>query len=336
MRKKTASFFNIFIVGIIALAVILFISGNSRAGGIKDNYLTDEVLVKFKNINNLSVIKITPGNDFQQILKFYQNLPEVELAEPNYIYRASIIPSDTYFNNQWYLQKIKAVQAWNVIRESPNIIIAVLDSGVQIDHPDLKDNIWVNKKEIPDNGIDDDKNGFADDSNGWDFVNNLPDPAPKFKEGFTEDGILHGTIIAGIAAAAGNNAAGVAGITWKAQIMPIKVLDDKGEGNTAKVVKGIDYAVANGAGIINLSFVGFGYSKSLDDAVKRAYDAGVIVVAAGGNEEGQREGYFQSEHRRRCHRTDRRHAHSQPPGEGHRYRAHGHYFIRGSELSGDY
>ncbi|MFH0955609.1 MAG: S8 family serine peptidase, partial [Candidatus Falkowbacteria bacterium] len=169
------------------------------------------------------------------------------------------------------------------------------DSGVQINHPDLQSNVWLNKKEIINNNIDDDRNGFIDDINGWDFVNNVSDPAPKFKPGFTEDGILHGTIIAGIAAASGNNAAGVAGITWKAKIMPLKVLDDKGGGSASKVINAIDYAIANGANIINLSFVGFGYSKGFDEAVERAYDAGLIVVAAGGNEVGQGAGYYLDE-----------------------------------------
>lgn len=212
-------------------------------------------------------------------------------AEPDQTYHASIIPSDAFFNNQWYLQKIKATEAWDNIRESPDVVIAILDSGVQINHPDLQGNIWLNKKEIAGNKIDDDKNGFIDDVNGWDFVNNVPDPAPKFKPGFSEDGVLHGTIIAGIAAAAGNNAAGVTGITWQAKIMPLKILDDTGEGSASKVIKAIDYAIANGANIINLSFVGFGYSQGLDEAIKRAYDAGLIVVAAGGNEVGQSDGY---------------------------------------------
>jgi len=152
-------------------------------------------------------------------------------------------------------------------------------------HPDLKDNIWRNPREIPNNRKDDDGNGFIDDVNGWDFVNNVADPNPKFTAGFTEDGIHHGTIVAGVAAASGNNAAGVAGVTWRAKIMPLKALDDRGIGNTFRIIQAIDYAVNNGADIINLSFVGYGYSQSLAEAIERAYKAGVIVVAAAGNEE---------------------------------------------------
>jgi subtilisin family serine protease len=285
MKKYITSFFSIFLAGMIIF------TGHNVLGGIQKDFVADEILVKFKTSSQPVIIKISQEDDFNEFLNYYKNFPEVDYAEPNYFYRASIIPSDTFFNNQWYLQKIKAVETWDSVRESPSVVIAVLDSGVQINHPDLQSNIWLNKKEIANNNIDDDRNGFIDDVNGWDFVNNVPDPAPKFKTGFSEEGILHGTIIAGIAAASGNNAAGVAGITWKARIMPLKVLDDKGEGSASKVIKAIDYAIVNGANIINLSFVGFGYSQGFDEAVKRAYDAGLIVVAAGGNEVGQGDGY---------------------------------------------
>lgn len=291
MNKKIASFFIILFVLVYAFSPFFYKSGSLAFSGKQAEYENDAILVKFKNEKNPREIKVKIGQKVDEALRYYQNLSEVEYAEPNYIYKSALLPSDTYFSNQWYLQKIKAPQAWNEIRESPEIIIAVLDSGVQINHPDLKDNIWVNKKEFAHNNIDDDKNGFINDVNGWDFVNDAPDPSPKFQEGYTEDGILHGTIIAGIAAASGNNAAGIAGVTWKARIMPLKVLNDKGEGSSSKVIKAIDYSIANGADIINLSFVGFGYSKGLEDAVKRAYDAGVIIVAASGNEISQGQGY---------------------------------------------
>ncbi len=294
ISQKITSFF-VYIILIFSLLVISCLYLNPAKvtaekidqTGIRQ---ADEILIKFKNSREIIKINIAQTADFNDILEVYNKMSEVEYAEPNYFYQASIIPSDTYYTNQWYLQKTKAVQAWNTIRESPNIIIAILDSGVQIDHPDLKSNIWINTKEIAGNNKDDDKNGFIDDINGWDFVNNVADPGPKFKVGFSEDGILHGTIIAGIAAASGNNATGIAGVTWRAQIMPLKVLDDTGAGNTMQVVKAIDYAIANEADIINLSCVGEGFSRGLDDAIKRAYDKGIVVVAAGGNEPGQGEG----------------------------------------------
>lgn len=204
---------------------------------------------------------------------------------------AYVVPNDPYYNNQWYLSKIKADSAWSKISSSPDITIAVIDSGVQINHPDLRDNIWRNDKEIGGNGLDDDHNGFVDDLNGWDFVNNLPDPSPKFTPGWTETGVSHGTMVAGIIAASGNNQEGITGLTWKAKIMALKALNDKGEGRISDVVRAIDYAVANGANIINLSFVSLNYSEALQGAITRAYQAGVIVVAAAGNEQSGGEGY---------------------------------------------
>ncbi len=204
---------------------------------------------------------------------------------------ANITPNDTFYNRQWYLSKIKANQAWTKISASPDVVIAVIDSGIQIIHPDLRDNIWNNKQEIPNNKIDDDQNGFIDDYNGWNFIDNTPDPSPRFSEGWTETGVSHGTMVAGIIAAKGNNLQGVVGVTWQAQIMPLKVLDEKGEGRISNVIRAIDYAVNNGADIINLSFVSFDYSQGFQEAIRRAHQAGVIVVAAAGNEQTAGEGY---------------------------------------------
>lgn len=204
---------------------------------------------------------------------------------------ASITPNDPYYSNQWYLSKIKADSAWEKISESPDMVIAVIDSGIDINHPDLKDNIWHNTREIAGNNKDDDNNGFADDANGWNFVDNNPDPSPKFSIGWTEAGVSHGTMVAGIIAARGNNNQGVAGVVWKTKIMALKVLNDKGDGKISNVIRAIDYATNNGADIINLSFVNFIYSEAMQDAIARAHKAGVMIVAAAGNEQAGGEGY---------------------------------------------
>lgn len=212
----------------------------------------------------------------------------IALAEP---VLAVVIPNDPFYRNQWYLSKIKADLAWEKISASPDMIIAVIDSGVSIDHPDLKGNIWNNKREIPDNNIDDDNNGFIDDYNGWDFVINRPDPNPKVSDNWTEAGVSHGTMVAGIIAARGNNYEGVTGVSWQAQIMPLRVLNDEGAGKISDVVRAIDYAANNGADIINLSFVNFTYSQSVQEAIARAYKKGAIVVAAAGNEQNSGRAY---------------------------------------------
>lgn len=198
----------------------------------------------------------------------------------------AISPNDFYYNNQWYLSKIKADKAWEKISSSPDVIIAVIDSGIQIDHPDLVSNIWVNEKEIEGNRIDDDNNGFIDDKNGWDFVSNVPDPRAKFEADWTESGVSHGTLIAGIIGAEGNNQEGTTGLVWKTKIMPLKAFNDKGEGKISDIVRAIDYAINNGANIINLSFMNFDYSEGLQAAIARAHHAGLIIVAAAGNESG--------------------------------------------------
>jgi len=202
---------------------------------------------------------------------------------------ASFLPNDTFYNYQWYLSRIKAPAAWEQVNSSPDITIAVIDAGIDINHPDLKDNIWKNVKEIPGNNIDDDANGFIDDVNGWDFVQNIPDPSPKFDEGWTESGISHGTTVAGIIAATGNNREGVTGISWKAKLMPLRALNDRGEGRISSVIRAMDYAVSNGADIINLSLVGFEKSAALEDAILRAHRNGVLIVAASGNSESGKE-----------------------------------------------
>lgn len=198
---------------------------------------------------------------------------------------ADFVPNDSFYHNQWYFSRIEAEKAWEKTNSSPNVVIAVIDSGIDIKHEDLKENIWINDQEIPGNNYDDDRNGFVDDANGWDFINNEPNPNPQFSNNWTESGISHGTIIAGIISAKGNNNQGIAGVTWQSKIMPLKVLNERGEGRLSSVVRAVDYAVNNGADIINLSFTGFTYSESLREALERAHKKGVIVVAAAGNEQ---------------------------------------------------
>lgn len=204
---------------------------------------------------------------------------------------ARVVPNDPYYQNQWYLARIKADSAWEKISTSPDIVIAVIDSGIDIEHPDLKNNIWHNPREQAGNGIDDDNNGFIDDYQGWDFTTNQPDPRPQISAAATETGLSHGTMIAGIIAAQGNNGLGVAGVTWRAKIMPLKAISDQGEGRISDVVRAIDYATNNGANIINLSFVSYNYSQAVYEVIKRAYQAGVIVVAAAGNEQSHGQAY---------------------------------------------
>ena len=181
---------------------------------------------------------------------------------------------DPLFGQQWGLQTMKLPQLWQqpiITQKRP--IIAILDTGVDIDHPDLKANIWINTKESEGaEDYDDDGNGFKDDLHGWDFVN---------QTGRIGDWNGHGTHCAGIAAAVGGNGIGIVGANPDALIMPVTVMQSDGTGDVATIIKGIDYAVANGADIISMSFGSYGESKAEEQALSRAYQKAVLVAAAG-------------------------------------------------------
>lgn len=206
-------------------------------------------------------------------------LDEVEFAEPNYVVYALstgevAAADDPLKGEQWghgqlkldFLQKQKPIT-------DKRPVIAILDTGIDIEHPDLKDNIWTNEAEL--NGAeeeDDDANGFADDLHGWDFVN---------QTARIGDWNGHGTHCAGIAAAVGNNKIGIIGANPDALIMPITVMQSDGTGDVATIIKGIDYAAANGADVISMSIGGYGYSLAEEQALAKAYNTAVLVAAAG-------------------------------------------------------
>ena len=204
-------------------------------------------------------------------------------------------PSDPLFADQWNLydpntagqnitSDINTLTAWDVTTGDSATVIAILDSGVDLEHPDLASKIWVNADEIPDNGVDDDNNGQVDDVNGWDFVDD--DNRPQDEDGW-------GTFMAGVATAATNNGIGIAGIAWNTPIMPIRILtrDDVGQAtaNLDDIVAGIRYAVDNGARIIHVgnyiraSFLTAGQLAALEAAVNEAHDAGALLVAPVGD-----------------------------------------------------
>ncbi len=199
------------------------------------------------------------------------------------------IPNDPYISKQWYLDAADVYKAWDITKGSSDIIVAVIDSGVDYNHIDLKDNIWVNKKEIPDNGIDDDFNGYIDDVHGWDFVNNDNDPKPDIdvsclaEKKCSLEGVNHGTVISGIIAGIQDNNEGISGIAPKVKIMPLKVLDPNGGGNIEDVISAIRYAQNNGASIINMSFVGSIDSSELRKVMSDAAKSNIIFTVAAGN-----------------------------------------------------
>ena len=249
-----------------------------------ENQNTKEILIKLKNSNQIYKIKFDNNENTQKIKSEYQKNNDIEIISENYNYQIAILPNDTIFSEQKYLKDTNINLAWTFARDTQNITIAVIDTGVDLNHPDLKKNIWINKYEIPNDGIDNDQNGYIDDVYGWDFVNNTSDNNVKISVGYKEYAVNHGTVVAGIASAVTNNKEGISGASWGAKIMSLRALDSQGQGNTYNVARAIDYATKNGADIINLSFVGKNNDEILSDAIRRAYKAGVAVVAASGNE----------------------------------------------------
>ncbi|MGH7680364.1 MAG: S8 family serine peptidase [Candidatus Eiseniibacteriota bacterium] len=216
----------------------------------------------------------------------YRNHPAVEFIEPNYIVHADLVPNDPLFSQQWGLRNtgqsggtsgadVAAVPAWDVSTGSSTVVIAIIDTGVDATHPDLAGNIWTNPTEIPGNGVDDDGNGLIDDVHGYDFLNLDADP--------TDDN-GHGTHVAGIAAARGNDGVGIAGVAWNVKILPLKFLGPDGTGPISAAIDCIEYAVAKGAKILNNSWGGYDFSAALELAIQHANDAGALFVAAAGND----------------------------------------------------
>ena len=233
----------------------------------------------------------TDGLTLANTLGVFNSLSDVDFFEPNFVIHTDSIPNDSQFNQLWGLHNtganggvvdadIDAPEAWDVTRGSRDVVVAVIDTGVDYNHPDLAPNIWVNAREIPGNGIDDDGNGYVDDYRGFNFYDHTPDPM---------DNHFHGTHVAGTIGAVGNNGLGVTGVAQNVSIMPLKFLGSNGSGPISAAIQAINYTtmmkVRNGVNIrvSNNSWGGGGYSEGLDQAIRENAAAGILFVAAAGN-----------------------------------------------------
>ena len=236
------------------------------------------------DLDKILIVKYSSDVDPQVLASKIKLHGSVEWAEPKFVYTLEYVPNDPFYSSQYALQKIKAAEAWNITTGDTAIIIAIIDTGVDWDHPDLAANIWTNRNEIPENGIDDDNNGFIDDIRGWDFggLNGTPDNNPM------EDRPDHGTHVAGDASAVTDNSIGISSIGFKSKIMPVKTIRDdfRSPSGSPYVVygfEGIKYAADNGAAVINCSWGGGGFSFLGQEVVNYATSLGSLVVAAAGN-----------------------------------------------------
>ncbi|MFN0067442.1 MAG: S8 family serine peptidase [Limisphaerales bacterium] len=225
-------------------------------------------------------VQLPPGMDAAAGLAWLRARPGIAAAEPNARYRLLGTPNDPYFGRLWGLEKIGATNAWTATTGSSNVVVAVLDTGVDYTHPDLAPNVWRNPGEIPANGVDDDANGFTDDVHGFDFVDNDGDP---------QDDQGHGTHVAGTIAAVGNDGRGMAGVAWTARILCVRILSADGAATTADIVRAFDYVTAlrrRGVPvrITNNSWGGGFASGALNEALQAAAEAGILSVCAAGND----------------------------------------------------
>jgi subtilisin family serine protease len=221
-------------------------------------------------------IRITAHPDRVATIAALSDASAVQVVEEDHRLQASITPDDTFWDRQWGPEMVRAPAAWDIQTGGTGAVVAVLDTGIDLTHPDLAGQLWTNNGELPDNGLDDDGNGYVDDIHGWSFIADQGGDA-------LDDDHGHGTHVSGIIAARGNNAQGIAGMAWDSRVMVVKVLDANGDGYYSDLAAGLVYAADNGARVANLSLGGPAPSQILEDAVDYCAAQGTLVVVAAGN-----------------------------------------------------
>ena len=252
-------------------------AGDADRSELREQY--DLAKIEPLGIPNGELVRVEAGTVAEATAELTAD-PGVLYAEPNYVYRASAVPDDPLFPQLWGLHQtsdvdVDAPQAWDVTTGSPAVTVAVVDTGVALDHPDLAPNMWRNPGESgggkESNGVDDDGNGYVDDFQGWDFVGD--DSKPRDLHG-------HGTHVAATIGAAGDNGNGITGVAWNSRLMPLRSLNSNGLGTSADLAGAFTYAARNGAKVVNVSLGGHAHSLAVLNAISAAPDT-LFVVAAG-------------------------------------------------------
>jgi subtilisin family serine protease len=263
---------------------------SSRLGAIENRPV---FLSEAPELQRIHLLRFPSGTDVLNLAGRHRSDPDMEYIQVNHLYRpcAETIPNDPRFKDQWNMDRIGMPEAWSVERGSPEVVIAVIDTGVNYEHEDIKGKIWRNSDEIPGNGVDDDENGFVDDYIGWDFADAPTMPGRGDYIGWDNDPMDeggHGSHVAGIAGAQPDNSVGIAGVAWRCRIMPVRAGFRVLVGGTYlqddDAAAAIVYAADNGARVINMSWGDEDPSFVIRDAVDYAYRRGCVLVAAAGND----------------------------------------------------
>lgn len=254
---------------------------------------------KTPKLTNIYIVELPRDTDILDAVRAYASNSLVEAASPDYVANAQMVPNDPYFSSSgswgqlyddlWGLKKINSARAWDFSR-GEGTTVAVVDTGLDYNHPDITANLWLNQAEISGlPGVDDDQNGFIDDIRGWDFANNDADPM---------DDNGHGTHVAGTIAATGNNGIGIAGVAFNAKIMPMKAIMASGTGYMSALADGIFYAAQNGADVINNSWGCENCSSiMMDDIIETATSLGTMLVFSAGNDDRNVLRFYPANHR---------------------------------------
>jgi len=251
---------------------------------------------RFSHLHGMRLVQIPEGSTVEEMRQTLLKSGKYAVVATDDIRTINTTtPTDTFFNQQWSLYNngssgnkagadIGARTAWDTTTDASSVIVAVVDSGINVVHPDIEANLWTNPDERNNDGVDNDHNGYVDDMHGIDATADYGTTAasnPTDERG-------HGTHVAGIIGAVGNNSKGIAGVAWHVQIMALKFIDSSGKGSTSDAITCINYAIAKKANIINASYgseQGQAYANDAElAAINSARQAGIIFVAAAGND----------------------------------------------------